>query len=203
MQQVCIRSYQPSDQKQIETIFQSGMMSYIDEPIVSTSTTADRRLLSFMEEYLSSSLADDLRNIEQVYDLQNKPQSHQRKGHFFIAFVESNPEEVLGMVALQFKSDSRAELRRMSVHPDKRGKGVGSCLIRALETFAKQQGFSTIELSTGSMMLSAIDFYTKRHQYVEVDRVSMRPKTWEDDFHDSLPKQWKNLSYVLLEKKLK
>jgi GNAT superfamily N-acetyltransferase len=51
------------------------------------------------------------------------------------------------------------ELRRMSVHSGERRKGRGAQLIERCIGHAKEQGFRGIQLSTGSWMTTAVEFY--------------------------------------------
>ena len=54
-----------------------------------------------------------------------------------------------------------AELKRMFVKPEHRGKGVGPAIINELEAWARQLSFSRIVLETGIKQPDAIALYKK------------------------------------------
>src|SRR5712691_8905971 len=61
--------------------------------------------------------------------------------------------------ALRPLSDSAAELKRMFVRRDERGKGFGRATLAALEKIATQRGFQIIRLETGVNQPEAIGLY--------------------------------------------
>ncbi|MEY4918799.1 MAG: hypothetical protein RL616_2712, partial [Verrucomicrobiota bacterium] len=64
------------------------------------------------------------------------------------------------MVALEKKENDDGELRRMSVKKEFRRYGVGKLLVTELEQWAKANGYKTVSLSTGQMVVVAQKFYT-------------------------------------------
>ena len=54
-----------------------------------------------------------------------------------------------------------AELRRMSVAPSHRGRGVAKALIRTLMAFCREKDCSRVVLSTSSNQMAAIKMYPK------------------------------------------
>lgn len=68
----------------------------------------------------------------------------------------------LGMAALVVRSDGTAELKRMFVHEDARGKGLASALMDQLEATAAGAGVPALQLETGPLQYSAIALYEKR-----------------------------------------
>ncbi len=56
--------------------------------------------------------------------------------------------------------DATAEIRRMYVVPDARGRGLGRRLLTALEDEARALGYSLVRLETGKLQTEAIGLYT-------------------------------------------
>ena len=109
-----------------------------------------------IQQYIDESIADDLDNLEKVY----LSRDVSPKGNFWIASRPNDPE-VLGMVGLQYLNDKECELRRMSVSPKARRMKVGSRLLLQLLSFAKEQGYEKVLLSTGSIMHAGRKLYEK------------------------------------------
>jgi GNAT superfamily N-acetyltransferase len=84
--------------------------------------------------YISYSIDGDISDIPSVY---------QEKGGVFLVAVSTDSDMVVGMVGGEFKHKEEAgkdglqrevyEVRRLSVGPEARGKGLGSRLIQALQ----------------------------------------------------------------------
>jgi putative acetyltransferase len=68
----------------------------------------------------------------------------------------------LGMAALVEKGDGTAELKRMFVHEDARGRGLASALLAAVEEGAAGSAVSTLQLETGPLQHAAIALYERR-----------------------------------------
>jgi len=54
-----------------------------------------------------------------------------------------------------------AEIKRMYVHPDFRGKGIASSILKELETWASEYDFTNYVLETGTNNPDAISLYRK------------------------------------------
>ncbi|MEJ3406140.1 GNAT family N-acetyltransferase [Rathayibacter sp. YIM 133350] len=67
--------------------------------------------------------------------------------------------EPLGMLALVDNGDGTAELKRMFVHEDARGQGVGTQLIGRVEADAVAAGVRRIVLETGPFHEAALALY--------------------------------------------
>ncbi len=74
----------------------------------------------------------------------------------FVLYTET--ETPVATVRLLPLNDQTFKLQRMAVLKDYRGKAFGAAIIKEAETFARQQGFKTIELGA---QLSAEKFYQK------------------------------------------
>jgi GNAT superfamily N-acetyltransferase len=75
-------------------------------------------------------------------------------------WVGLRDDAVLGTVAAVGKGES-AYIRGMAVLPAARGLGVGSALLRAVESWALEQGSSRLFLSTTPFLDSAIRLYER------------------------------------------
>ncbi len=93
---------------------------------------------------------DDLHNIEQVY-LNNR-------GTFLVSEDEGR---IVAMGALRYITNERAEIKRMRVHPDVRGRGFGQEMLQALETEAIALGYTTLFLDTSTLQIAAQHLYRK------------------------------------------
>ena len=58
-------------------------------------------------------------------------------------------------------NDQRAEIRKMYLLPEHRGKGLGKMILQVLINQAKALGFKSIELETASILKEAIGLYQK------------------------------------------
>lgn len=67
----------------------------------------------------------------------------------------------IGCIMLARHSDEVARLRLLLVEPDVRGGGLGSRLIDECLGFARQAGYSAIELWTNSILLDARRLYER------------------------------------------
>ena len=81
------------------------------------------------------------------------------RGAFVIATLDGRP---VGCGALRPMTDEVAEIKRMYVHPDARGLGVGRAIIAELERLAQDFGYRGLKLETGLRQPEAIALYTGR-----------------------------------------
>ncbi|NUR98911.1 MAG: GNAT family N-acetyltransferase [Kribbellaceae bacterium] len=74
--------------------------------------------------------------------------------------VLDDRHRAVGCAALQtFDTDGDAELKRMYVAPDARGRGLARLLLTTLEQAARAAGHPTLRLSTGYLQPEAIALY--------------------------------------------
>ena len=64
-----------------------------------------------------------------------------------------------GCGALVLAQDGSAELKRMIVDADARGRGVGRAILAALEVVARRELVRIIRLETGTLNLEAVGLY--------------------------------------------
>ncbi len=67
-----------------------------------------------------------------------------------------------------------AEIKRMWVHPDHRGRGVGAALLADLEGRCRAAGYARVCLDTNETLTSAIGLY-ERSGYRRVERFNDNP----------------------------
>jgi DNA-binding MarR family transcriptional regulator/N-acetylglutamate synthase-like GNAT family acetyltransferase len=92
-------------------------------------------------------------------------------GLLLLARLRGRP---VGCGALKFHGRGPAELKRMWVHRDTRGLGVGRQLLAELEEHAAARGIRTVRLETNRALVEAIDLY-RTSGYEEVDRFNEEP----------------------------
>lgn len=83
---------------------------------------------------------------------------------FIVAYVDSKPVGCGALRELKHPDyPGDAEVKRMFVVPDKRGRsfGVAPAILKALEERARSRGWRTLLLETGTLQPDAIRFYTR------------------------------------------
>lgn len=86
-------------------------------------------------------------------------------------------EIAVGCGAFKEYEPTVAEIKRMFVLPEKRGKGIASTVLKALEIWAKEKGFQHAILETSNQLTNAISLYQKSGyevipnygQYIDVE----------------------------------
>jgi DNA-binding MarR family transcriptional regulator len=99
-------------------------------------------------------------------------------GVFVVALSDGEPVACGGLQAI---APHVGELKRMWVHDDWRGAGLGSRLLRHLEDQARQLGHDTVRLDTNAALAEAIGMY-QRAGYRAIDRYSDNP--WATHFFE-------------------
>jgi GNAT superfamily N-acetyltransferase len=93
---------------------------------------------------------DDVYAIEEVY-LNNQ-------GEFLIGAWDGI---FVAMGALHRTTPERAEIKRMRVHPDYQGRGLGQIILNELETRARALGYRILHLDTSVVQIPAQKLYEK------------------------------------------
>ena len=81
--------------------------------------------------------------------------------HFLLVIVDLDSSNILGTVSMQKKSEDTAELNRLSVRPDVRGRGIGRKLLEAFIAEVTKSGFKWIYLDTTDPQKDAVKLYEK------------------------------------------
>lgn len=92
-------------------------------------------------------------------------------GEFVVAGSDGEPVACGGVYAL---TGEVAEVKRMWVHPDWRGAGLGSRLLRHLESRAADRGHRSVRLDTHDSLTEAIAAY-RRAGYTEIAAYNDNP----------------------------
>jgi GNAT superfamily N-acetyltransferase len=88
-----------------------------------------------------------------------------REMTFCVAYMNGVPAGCGGLRPLE---GGAAEIKRMYVEPEYRGRGVASAILRFIEGKAKERGFSLLKLETGPKQPEAIGLY-KKSGYAETE----------------------------------
>lgn len=106
-------------------------------------------------------------------------------GRFILA---RSDDIVVGCGGLQRLSDDVAEIKRMWIHPDWRGLGLASRLLRRLETEAVSLGNEVVRLDTNRSLTTAISMYGSAG-YDAIDRYNDNPNAdhWFEKRFDVRP----------------
>jgi GNAT superfamily N-acetyltransferase len=70
-------------------------------------------------------------------------------------------DKAVGSGAIKHFADDVMEVKRMYVHPDARGQGVASLVLRELENWATELSYKKCLLETGVKQLEAVALYRK------------------------------------------
>jgi GNAT superfamily N-acetyltransferase len=87
-------------------------------------------------------------------------------GAFVVAYfeVDGGDLQAVGIGGIRRIDETTAELKRMFVAEEARGRGVGHALLERLEEEAVALGYSTIWLETGTPQFEAVSLY-ESHGY--------------------------------------
>jgi len=78
--------------------------------------------------------------------------------HVVVAYENG---EAVGCGAIKEYSEGEAEIKRMFVRPERRGRGIAKSILSELEMWANELGFSECILETGLKQPEAIGLYQK------------------------------------------
>jgi peptidyl-dipeptidase Dcp len=134
-----IRTFRQADAGAVRLLFSQSLLDF-----AGNATQA-------VESYVESSLADDLSDISAHY-------LRSPGDHFWVVEVDG---QIKGMVGIQRRDDTEAELRRMSVAGDARRQGIGWALLETTESFCREQGYQQIRLTTVTLLQPAIAMYIR------------------------------------------
>ena len=100
--------------------------------------------------------AEEIDRLEEIYGLP--------RGRFYLLYVDG---AVAGCVGMKPLDEAHAELKRLYVRPQYRGKKRGEYLTRRILSDAKQEGYSYVRLDTLPPLASAMEIY-KRVGFYEI-----------------------------------
>lgn len=99
------------------------------------------------------------------------PSMRAPNGMFVVAHSDGHAVACGGVKSVD---ETTGEIKRMWVHPDMRGAGIGRRMLEHLEGCAKQLGHERVVLDTNSTLLEAIAMYD-RAGYVSIERYNDNP----------------------------
>jgi GNAT superfamily N-acetyltransferase len=79
----------------------------------------------------------------------------------FLVALDPADGHAVGCGALRRLAADTAEIKRMYVESPRRRSGVAAALLRALEAAARERGWTTLRLETGTAQPDAIRFYER------------------------------------------
>ncbi len=136
---VTIREFVPKDAQAVHRLFADGQWQF------AAGIEAE------IESYVEETLVGDLSDIESYY---TGPDGC----NFWVAEIDG---QVRGMIGLQRRSEKKGELRRLSVDINYRRRGLAQTLLETAEAYAREQGYTTLSLSTITPLTPAIALYEK------------------------------------------
>jgi putative acetyltransferase len=84
-----------------------------------------------------------------------------------VFLVAYDGDEPIGWGGLRAIDQTHGEIKRMFVTPTRRGSGVSTAILRALEDQGRSRGWSRLVLETGDQQPDAIRFY-EREGYTRI-----------------------------------
>jgi putative acetyltransferase len=124
--------------------------------IILKRTTTDDKSFYELTEYLDKDLRDRYGSTQEEFDQFNMMIN---LGTVVIAY-ENN--KAIGCGCFKVIANDTVELKRMFVEAGHRGKGIGAAILKELEIWAGDLGFSSIVLETGTLQPEAIQLYHKK-----------------------------------------
>ena len=95
-------------------------------------------------------------------------------------WVADRAGAVVGTVAIRPKDARTAELKRLYVHPDARGAGIGQALYAHAEAFARSAGYERLWLDSSRRFTQARRLY-ERNGFVLLEELQ---NDWEDNVYE-------------------
>jgi len=128
------------------------------EVVIRTASNRDaeevkRLVFSVMEEF---GLSPDPGGLDA--DLDDIEANYLRPGGLF-EVVETTEGTIIGTAGLMIRGNGVAELRKMYLRRDYRGRGIGRTLLEHMLTHARKAGIKEVELETNSSLRDAIRLY--------------------------------------------
>jgi GNAT superfamily N-acetyltransferase len=77
----------------------------------------------------------------------------------FLVIVDTESETFLGCAGIKWQLPGQMEIKRMWIHPDYRGQGLGRRLLSAVEERARKLGASELVLDTNAELREAVSLY--------------------------------------------
>lgn len=146
--------------------------------IKTTSDNADfKHLTQLFDEYLVDIDGDEKDFFAQYNQI--------HLDHVLVCYEDG---KALGCGAFKEYEPDVAEIKRMFVLPEQRGRGIAASILKAIESWARQEGYQYAVLETAPKLESAIALYKKSGyeiipnygQYAQVENSICMKKTLID-----------------------
>jgi putative acetyltransferase len=126
-------------------------------------TTSDdkdfRQLIAELDKYLA---VVDGPGMHEYYDKHNKVE---KNNTVVVAYLDNTP---VGCGCFKEYDKNSVEMKRMYVKAEVRGKKIGFAILRALEEWAAETGYTNSVLETGLKQADAVHLY-KKSGYAVID----------------------------------
>lgn len=106
------------------------------------------------KEFPLSSKAYQIDDVDSISKAYNGPRD--------VFFVMDEGPKIIGTAGVKEDTKQAALLRRVYVHPNHRGKGVGSALMGSAIDFCKQNGYKQVVFRSTSQMHDAINLCLRK-----------------------------------------
>lgn len=127
----------------------------MDNDITLKRTDSDNKDFAQLIRQLDKDLYNRYESVQAAYDAYNKIESIDT---VIIAYHNNQP---VGCGCFKTYSRDAVEMKRMFVGENFRGKGISKKILKALEVWASELGFSRAILETGTKQQEAIGLYQK------------------------------------------
>jgi putative acetyltransferase len=104
--------------------------------------------------------------LEEIYGKGTIESFNEENGSFKYFLLVKSDNKNIACGAVNHINDSTAEIKRMYVKDEFRGKGLSNLVLNSLEEFIKNNGYKRIILETGGKQPVAISLYKKYGYYV-------------------------------------
>jgi len=146
------------------------------DALVNVNTPADLarlelRLIPFHAEHTAgfrALVSDTLAEFGFTADPDLDPDLADPADVYEALWVAVRGERVAGSVAFRRLGPDAAELKRMYLRPEERGRGLGQRLLDTALLWAREHGIRTVTLDTTERMVAALRLY-ERYGFVHVD----------------------------------
>jgi GNAT superfamily N-acetyltransferase len=118
-------------------------------------TTSENPDFNFLNKMLDKELTIRDGDEHAFFDQYNKIDTI---NHIILAY---NNGDAVGCGAIKNFNEEKAEIKRMFVLPEVRGKNIASRVLAGLENWAKELGYNQCILETGASFKDAIGLYLK------------------------------------------
>lgn len=151
MASLIIKMFEPKYQQEASDLYRNGINSY--------QHTGSCHALSSSRFTKRLTPGGDIYDID-AYFMKGRADNG-KKRCFWVALLDDKVVGIVGAVPSTKFGDDYLELVRMSVSATCRKCGVGSRLLATIEAWAKEQGYSRMNLYTLDKFTLAVDLYMK------------------------------------------